>query len=379
MSLLTRCHACHMVFHVVQDQLKVSEGWVRCGRCGEVFNALEHLFEADAAAPAGAPTPTSPAGTSATESDSQLHTDFGASTLAASDFGPLPAPSRQPPTWDLPPLTAAPPPVPAVTAVAVPVPALTVVLPQPPTVTPPAANGPPAPVVPATEAPPPPPAPALEQPPAASPSPVTPPPPTEPPPPSVSPEASSTAAEPVAVTADDAPTVHPVPGFLQDPAAARWYHRRWARWMMALLAPLLVLLLGLQVLVQYRNELSTHYTGLRGYLVKMCSVVGCQLESPRALEQLVLVSSKIQQTSAKNVLHLRAELHNRARHPVRTPSLDLTLTDAYGQVLVRKMLQPQELRSPGESIRGSNSWQISAFIDVGTLPVAGFSLVLFYP
>lgn len=149
--------------------------------------------------------------------------------------------------------------------------------------------------------------------------------------------------------------------------------------MMALLAPLLVLLLGLQVLVQYRNELSTHYTGLRGYLLKMCSVVGCQLESPRALEQLVLVSSKIQQTSAKNVLHLRAELHNKARHPVRTPSLDLTLTDAYGQVLVRKMLHPQELRSPGESIRGSNSWQISAFIDVGTLPVAGFSLVLFYP
>ena len=92
MSLLTRCHACHMVFHVVQDQLKVSEGWVRCGRCGEVFNALEHLFEADAAAPAGAPTPTSPTGTSATESDSQLHTDFGASTLAALDFGPLPAP-----------------------------------------------------------------------------------------------------------------------------------------------------------------------------------------------------------------------------------------------------------------------------------------------
>ena len=36
-----------MVFHVVQDQLKVSEGWVRCGRCGEVFNALEHLFETD--------------------------------------------------------------------------------------------------------------------------------------------------------------------------------------------------------------------------------------------------------------------------------------------------------------------------------------------
>ena len=43
MSLATRCTACGTVFRVVQDQLKVSEGWVRCGRCNEVFNALEGL------------------------------------------------------------------------------------------------------------------------------------------------------------------------------------------------------------------------------------------------------------------------------------------------------------------------------------------------
>ena len=45
MSLATRCTACGTVFRVVQDQLKVSEGWVRCGRCDEVFNALEGLFD----------------------------------------------------------------------------------------------------------------------------------------------------------------------------------------------------------------------------------------------------------------------------------------------------------------------------------------------
>ena len=45
MSLATRCSACGTVFRVVQDQLKVSEGWVRCGRCNDVFNALESLFD----------------------------------------------------------------------------------------------------------------------------------------------------------------------------------------------------------------------------------------------------------------------------------------------------------------------------------------------
>ena len=45
MSLATRCTACGTVFRVAQDQLKASEGWVRCGRCSEVFNALEGLFD----------------------------------------------------------------------------------------------------------------------------------------------------------------------------------------------------------------------------------------------------------------------------------------------------------------------------------------------
>jgi predicted Zn finger-like uncharacterized protein len=45
MSLATRCTACGTAFRVVQDQLKVSEGWVRCGQCREVFNALEQLFD----------------------------------------------------------------------------------------------------------------------------------------------------------------------------------------------------------------------------------------------------------------------------------------------------------------------------------------------
>lgn len=58
MSLATRCPACNTVFRVLQDQLRVSEGWVRCGQCQEVFNALETLF--DLSAPAEAGTPANP-------------------------------------------------------------------------------------------------------------------------------------------------------------------------------------------------------------------------------------------------------------------------------------------------------------------------------
>src|SRR5450755_3970033 len=52
MSLATRCSSCGTVFRVVQDQLKVSEGWVRCGRCDAVFNALEGLLDLSRDTPA---------------------------------------------------------------------------------------------------------------------------------------------------------------------------------------------------------------------------------------------------------------------------------------------------------------------------------------
>ncbi|MBL0945590.1 MAG: zinc-ribbon domain-containing protein, partial [Hydrogenophaga sp.] len=43
MSFTTRCPACGTVFRVVADQLKISDGWVRCGHCSDVFDATIHL------------------------------------------------------------------------------------------------------------------------------------------------------------------------------------------------------------------------------------------------------------------------------------------------------------------------------------------------
>src|SRR3954470_11377709 len=69
MSLATRCTSCGTVFRVVQDQLKVSEGWVRCGRCNAVFNAIEGLFDLGRDAPADAGEHGEPAGVPALEAN----------------------------------------------------------------------------------------------------------------------------------------------------------------------------------------------------------------------------------------------------------------------------------------------------------------------
>ncbi|QFZ81637.1 DUF3426 domain-containing protein [Variovorax paradoxus] len=63
MSLVTRCPACTTTFKVVRDQLRISDGWVRCGRCSHVFDATLDLQDAPdgaASAPAApAPAPAS--------------------------------------------------------------------------------------------------------------------------------------------------------------------------------------------------------------------------------------------------------------------------------------------------------------------------------
>ena len=39
---ITQCPDCHTAFKVSPEHLAVANGWVRCGRCGAVFEALKH-------------------------------------------------------------------------------------------------------------------------------------------------------------------------------------------------------------------------------------------------------------------------------------------------------------------------------------------------
>lgn len=85
MSLATSCPSCGTIFKVVEDQLKVSEGWVRCGHCHEVFNALEGLFDlAGRQRPQFSPRPTA----------------TGAAMLRRNATPASPGPSTPPPRAD---------------------------------------------------------------------------------------------------------------------------------------------------------------------------------------------------------------------------------------------------------------------------------------
>src|SRR4051812_31421252 len=102
MSMITGCPACGTLFKVVPDQLKISDGWVRCGHCSEVFDATAPLRgDEEVAAPAAAgpldtepqplaatpPVAEAPAGPETEESDLDAFYDPGPPSVGPASSG----------------------------------------------------------------------------------------------------------------------------------------------------------------------------------------------------------------------------------------------------------------------------------------------------
>jgi predicted Zn finger-like uncharacterized protein len=47
MDLIACCPACRTRYKLVPDQLRISDGWVRCGQCDEIFDASQQMVETE--------------------------------------------------------------------------------------------------------------------------------------------------------------------------------------------------------------------------------------------------------------------------------------------------------------------------------------------
>jgi predicted Zn finger-like uncharacterized protein len=357
MSLATRCPACGTVFRVVSDQLKVSEGWVRCGRCTEVFNAGQRLFELEPGVATPAPPPDRPA---AEVHRLPLRGDAATAPVVARMGASLAPPSAAPepasqPIDDEPQAIEAPA-EPAL-ASATPAadenvdadPADRADVPQPEVLPAPAPPG-------AVDAPHEPPLPAPVEP-AREPD-------------TVGPEPGITAAAP-----DTAAT----PEFIRRAdRAARWRQPS-RRGPLAAVALLLLLLLVGQIGVHYRDPLAAGWPGTKPWLEAACRAVGCRIEAPRRIDSLNVDSSGLLRLQDSALYRLSLVVQNKASTPVRMPAVDLVLTDGQGQTMVRRVLSAAELGHGGDSLPAGGEASLQATLDLGERRVAGYTVELFYP
>jgi predicted Zn finger-like uncharacterized protein len=342
MSLATRCTACGTVFRVVQDQLKISEGWVRCGRCKEVFNALEGLFDLDREAPPQWEPPP-----------------------------PLPTPGMTTVDVQLPDdeVPAAPPLQPAVEAAA------SKAQVQPAAVVPPPAPPPPV-------APTPAPAPALSVERALAP----PPPATEAPEfadAGFAPSEAASTSTPSAIWAPSADEEHPVaPNFLREAERrARWESPR-ARVALAVLAFLLLVALALQGAYQYRDIIAAHWPQTRPLLVEACAWLDCSVGPLRRIEEIAVESTALTYAgpgAPPDALRLSVALRSRSAMPLAMPTIDLSLTDINGELVARRALSAADFRSPTTTLAPGAESNLQLLLTVDGRRVAGYTVEIFYP
>lgn len=348
MSLATRCSACGTVFRVVSDQLRVSEGWVRCGRCSQVFNALESLVDLEtglprqggldsgamaldvaqpAARPGGPPLPGSPAPadgravpSAAAERSSDPASDAMADPLAdpaavqlAREFASTSAPETRPPQ------------------------ASELLSPPPERLDAPDRSSPRAPAA------------------------------------SRRPRGSRAAAGAAA------------PSFVREAdRAARW-RRPGVRLALGGAALLASALLAAQVAHTWRDRLAAQQPALAPLLQAGCGLIGCEVGPAHVLDALSVESSGLVRVERSNLYKLQVSLRNRAAHDVALPALDLSLTDARGELIARRVLRPAELGESAATIGAGRdltlqaTLQSAAAADGASRVIAGYTVELFYP
>lgn len=324
MGMITGCPACGTMFKVVPDQLKVSDGWVRCGHCSEIFDASARLQDAEAAR---APTPA-------------------------------PVPSPQP--WQA---TAAPAREPAWAS---PAPA---VWPQQPA-------APDSDVLPESasdrESRPPDPFTALPASQDAG---------------DYLREVEALRSVTATADPDDedilvSPAADADLSFVRQARRRAFWRRPWVRAFMLLLFLGLGVLLAAQVGLQQRERLAAQWPQLRPALEMLCELQHCAIGPWRQIDAVVIDSSGFTRLRAETY-RLTVVLNNQAPLAVAMPHLELTLTDTQDQALVRRVLAPQELGASSDALAAGAEWNGAATVAV-SLPasvgrVAGYRLIAFYP
>jgi predicted Zn finger-like uncharacterized protein len=330
-GLATRCPACSTVFRVVPDQLRISEGWVRCGRCAEVFNAAEGLIDVETGAPrrlaedtvapevspAPGPTPRAapPAPAAADTADVEIAFEPAPPAPAAAEI-PREAADIEPSAWS--PREDSEPPVEAA--------------PQSEA----ADSGPDAADSLDTEAP------------------------------------ADTTGE---IRADPAG----MPSFLRRAERAQRWRRPGVR--AALLVLLLLGLAGLlgQVAYSYRDLVAARFASTRPLLEQSCALLGCTIGAPHLIDSLVVESSGLVRVERSNVYKLSVVLRNRTGIEAALPALDLALTDSQGKLLARRVLRAADLGVSQANLGAGRELALQATLQAATAPVAGYTIEIFYP
>ena len=170
------------------------------------------------------------------------------------------------------------------------------------------------------------------------------------------------------------------PGFVRQARRQAFWHSAGMR--VALVLGSLVAVAG--VVGQYawlqRDVLAAQYPALAPVLAKACSLAGCELQARRAITDVVISGSGFKQLADDRRYQWSLTLENRSDAPVAMPMAELTLTDAQDRPLLRRVIDLRLLGGP-EQLHARQEWSVNVPVQVQDLgaAVAGYRALVFYP
>lgn len=175
-------------------------------------------------------------------------------------------------------------------------------------------------------------------------------------------------------------TAEQEPGFIRVARRQALWRRPAVRIVLASFVVLLAGFLALQMVVRERDRVAALYPSVRPALQAVCGALGCTLAPPRSIADVVIDSSSFTKGRTDGAFQLQLSLKNRSAMALAMPALELTLTDAQDQPVIRRVIRPDEMGAP-TALAAHGEW-------TGTLPltvqadaarVTGYRLLAFYP
>ncbi|MEI6760175.1 MAG: DUF3426 domain-containing protein [Betaproteobacteria bacterium] len=147
------------------------------------------------------------------------------------------------------------------------------------------------------------------------------------------------------------------------------------------LAFALALVLLMQMVIHERNAIAAAQPRLAPWLTSLCQPLNCGLSPVQRIGAVMIESSSFSRARGDS-FRLTIALKNTALVAVAVPSIELTLTDAQDQALLRRVILPDELQlvtdalEPGVELLTAVDAALAPEIATG---VAGYRMVAFYP
>ncbi|SEB24611.1 DUF3426 domain-containing protein [Paraburkholderia sartisoli] len=150
-----------------------------------------------------------------------------------------------------------------------------------------------------------------------------------------------------------------------------------------LVALVLFVALAAQLAWWQRETVMVYWPASQPLYARACAQLGCTVAPPRDIDGLQVEPSDLRQVDGPHKLELKMPLRNRFGIALAYPAIELTLLDAQNNIVIRRVLWPQDYVTPGTSIAAGlpahATQTMIVRLDTGNAVASNFRVQIFYP